>query len=371
MVEPTRIGKHLIAYGSEKGFSDETVNFITSHFDVLDCSFYPGAVSSFERLKTKNPSLIILVYRGVMVMRPYYDDWEEVNSHEDWFLHDINGNRLVHSYWGWYAMDVGNVGWRSHYANWVKNWLDNYTIDGIFADDVWEWTNWHYGVWNVPAEYISKEIGERWHNDMLEMIRFVKATIGKKLLIVNTPNRSDYVDACDGKMEENFVHPSWWDLDEFHDDPINWKGRVESLKSISQSGKYFLAQGGTIIPENPTESDLQEVHNMMLYCFASYLLGVNGEKATFGFNNIYSEDGSRGYYTEFDVSLGSPVNEYYSIDSVIDSVYARDFTDGKVLVNPTQSIHTVDLDGQYKTIDDQRVSNVTLAPHSGIILFRA
>jgi len=263
-------------------------------------------------------------------------------------------------------MDVGNAGWRTHYANWVKDWLDNYTIDGVFADDVWEWTEWHYGVWNVLAEYIPKEIGERWHNDMLGMVRVVKATIGKKLLIVNTPNKSDYVDACDGKMEENFVHPSWWDLDEFHDDDINWKGRVESLKSISQSGKYYLAQSGTIIPENPTESDLQGVHNMMLYCFASYLLGVNGEKATFGFNNIHSRDASRGYYPEFDVSLGSPINDYY----LFDSVYSRDFINGKVLVNPTTSSYNVLLDQDYKTLDGQTVSSVTLDGHTGTILLR-
>jgi len=199
---------------------------------------------------------------------------------------------------------------------------------------------------------------------MVEMISFVKRTIDNKLLIVNSQDNDDYVDACDGKMQEGFAHPSWWSLDEFHDEWYDWKGKVESLRNISQEGKYYLAHSGTVVPENPTEADLDKVHDVMMYCFASYLLGTSGEKASFGFNNVYSKDGSRGYYSEFDVSLGSPVNEYY----LIGSVYARDFAEGKVLVNPTSSSYIVDLDSEYRTLDGQKVSDVTLDAHSGVIL---
>jgi hypothetical protein len=171
------------------------------------------------------------------------------------------------------------------------------------------------------------------------------------------------VDACDGKMEENFVHPDWYALDEFDDD-VKWKGRVESLKSISQRQKYYLAQSGTIIPGNPTQAELDKTHEMMMYCFASYLLGIDGEKATFGFNNIYSKDGSCGYYPEFDVSLGSPINDYY----LFDSVYSRDFVNGKVLVNPTTSFYTISLGQNYKTLDGKTVSSITLDDHMGVIL---
>ena len=94
--------------------------------------------------------------------------------------------------------------------------------------------------------------------------------------------------------------------------------------------------------------------------------GINGEKATFGFNNIHSKDGSGGYYPEFDVSLGSPVSEYY----LVNSTYTRDFIKGKVLVNPTTSPYTVNLNSEYKTIDGKIVSNITLDAHSGAILLR-
>jgi len=361
---PRKKRTHIIAYIST--ITDATAAFIASNFDLVITRFEPASI--FSKIKALKTDIIVLCYKDIMGMHSHYDDWEEVNTHEDWFIHDINGNRLVNKFWGWYCMDVGNQGWRNHYAAWVKSMLDRYPmVDGVFADDVWNtfFAGSGWNPWTVPIEDVPIEIRDRWHVDMVGMISFVKSTIGSKLLIVNTSNNDDYVDACDGKMEEGFVHPSRYTLDEFHDDYIDWKGKVDSLKEISQSGKYYLAQSGTVIPENPTEAELDKVHEMMIYCFGSYLLGVNGEKTTFGFNNIYSQDGSRGYYSEFDVSLGSPINEYYSTGSV----YARDFGEGKILVNPTTSPYTVNLDAEYETLDGQKVSSILLNAHSGAILF--
>lgn len=358
-VEPIGTKRHVIAYTL---FTSESADFVTSNFDMVIAGF----TSTISEVKALNPDVIVLGYRDVMAMHSNYDDWNEVNSHEDWFLHDVNGNRLIHRYWGWYAMDIGNTGWRSHYANYVKDKLDSYLFDGVFADDVWDsfFAGSGWNPWTAPIEDVPVEIKYRWHGDMLEMIRFVKESISEKLLIINTSNNDDYVDACDGKMHEGFVHSSWWALEEFHDDTFSWNSEVESLKSVSQKGKYFLAQSGTMIPDNPTEADIGQVQGMMIYCLSSYFLGVSGGNATFGFNSISSGDGSRGYYPEFDVSLGSPTNEYYSFASV----YARDFTDGKVLVNPTALSYTVHLGVEYKTLDDQILSSLTLDAHSGVIL---
>ena len=363
VVEPTRIRKHIVVYVG--WWTNEYTDFIASNFDLVITGF--DRASMIGRAKELSPNITILGYRDIMGILPSFDDWEEVNSHEDWFLHDVNGNRLINKKWGWYAMDVGNTGWRNHYANYVKDKLDNSLFDGVFADDTWNSfpAGSGYNPWTVPIEDVPVEIKNRWHGDMLEMIRFVKESIGEKLLIVNTRNDGDYIDACDGKMEEEFVHPHWYALDEYHDDYINWGRKVESLKNISQRGKYYIAQSGTIIPENPTESDLDKVRDMTIYCLSSYLLGVSGGNATFGFSNNYSIDGYV-YYPEFDVSLGSPVNEYY----LIGSVYARDFADGKVLVNPTSLSSVVYLDGEYKTLDGQIVLNVILDAHSGTILLK-
>jgi len=360
---PERIEKRICAYVS---FNDSTASFVASHFDLVIADLDTVTI---DQIKTLNPDIIILGYRDVMAMHTYYSDWAEVNSHEDWFLHDVNGSRLIRNSWGWYAMDVGNSGWRSHYAEYVKNKLQSHPFDGVFADDVWETLpagdGWN--PWTVPIQNVPVEIKQRWYNDMLGMIRFVKESIGGKLLIVNTSNNGDFVNACDGKNEEEFVHPSWYAPDDFSDAYIRWKDKVDSLKNISQSGKYYLASSGTVIPDNPTQADLEKAHGIMTYCLASYLLGVKGGNGNFGFNDINSKDGSRGYYSEFDVPLGYPINDYYSIGNI----YARDFLNGKVLVNPTLSSSTLLLEENFKTLDGQVVSNITLGSHSGIILLRA
>ena len=368
LVKLTKMKKHLVAYALTR-LSPENIVQSMAQFDLVDLGF--ESWPDVAQIKTLNPNVIVIAYRSVMSMHPRCDDWSEVDAHEDWFLHDVSGNRLQIA-WnsGWYGMDVGNPGWQEYFANYTKSKLETYPdLDGIFADNVWDWEAepYRYDQWTVPREELPTDIASGWHNDMLEMISLVKETIGNKILIINTLNNDDFVDACDGKMHEHFVHKSSWELDFFGPPGFNPLDHVDALANVSRRGKIFLAHSGTIIPDNPTEADLDKAHNVMLYCLAFYLLGVNGEKTTFGFNNIHSKDGSRGYYPEFDVSLGSPVSEYY----LVNSTYTRDFTKGKILVNPTTSPYTVHLDSEYKTlVDGQTVSNVTLDAHSGIILLK-
>ena len=360
------IRKHLVAYGLSSPVSEERIQHMAK-FEVLITSFRIGP--DVARIKTLNANIVILGYKDIMGIQPTDPDYPEVDAHDDWFLHDLNGNRLVHKSYGWEALDVGKAGWREHYANYVKEIFAEYSFDGVFADDVWDFFIYKY-KWTVPPSDIAAEIGERWHNDMLEMVRFVKESIGEKLLIVNTSNDGDYVDACDGKMEEGFVHPSWYAFDEFHDDYID-RESINSVENICQRGKYVLAHSGfEELGSNKTfvESHPEIVHKMLMYCFSSYLLAINGSKASFGFGNIWNLDGSRGYYLEFDLAkqLGGPISGYYPFNSV----YARDFENGKVLVNPTTSSYNVLLDQDYKTLDGQTVSSVTLDDHTGVILLK-
>jgi hypothetical protein len=361
IIEPIRMSNHVAAYVG--WFDDEDADFIAFHFDVVDTGFETGYTVS--KIIALNPNIMIIGYRDIMAMHTSCEDWAEVNAHEYWFLHDVNGNRLVHKKYGWYAMDVGNEGWREHYANFVKAKLDAYpNFDGVFADDVWEWYDYRNQEFTVDASLIPREIPQRWHNDMVEMIQYVKNTIGNKFLVLNTNEwTGEYLAYADGMMMEGFVHPSWYGVDSFRQNPLS---DIDALAKLSNTGKYILAHSGAMIPDNPTQTDLDKAHKIMLYCLSAYLLGVNGLKASFGWNGFNSGDGSHGYCPEFDAPLGFPVNQYYSVGSV----YARDFRKGMVLVNPTTSPYTVDLDSEYKTLDGQVVLNFTLDAHSGIVLLR-
>jgi hypothetical protein len=365
----TNIRKYINAYGF-RGFSNGTADFISSHFDWIDTDYAVQNIVGFRRMKSNNPSLIITVYKNVMGVSSSDPDWNIISQHEDWFVHDKNGNRVLNKWWSWYLMDVGNTGWRNFYTNWCTTVLQEQSINGIFADDVWntvpsgDFPDTWWNPWTVPNSYINGTIGEQWHSNMLAFIQYVKQSIGNKLFIINSAEIQDYMNACDGREEEGFVHRHDWSYTEF--DSINWKEAVDGVMQDGKIGKHVMVKSGfSELDESPPPSK-EIVDTMLMYGFSSYLLALNGDKMFFGFGSCWSTDGSQGYYPVFDAAkaLGHPVNNYYSYQSV----YARDFQNGKVLVNPSDSTYTVSLNQNYKTLDGHVVTGVTLNGHTGAIL---
>lgn len=341
------VKKHLVAYGNWT--ADHLAHI--ARFDMVDTGRETLALT--DDLKALNPNIIIIAYHNIMAMHTNYEDWPEVNAHEDWFIHDVNGNRLQNSKYGWYCMDARNPEWRQHYANQIKSMLDTYSaLDGIFADDVWD--VWSKRGWTVP-EVDVPDIPD-WHDGVLALLTLAKNTIGAKLLIPNTPNYTDYVDVSDGKFDEIFIHvrwtppdswPDWWTIDDY-------LAHVDALASISSRGKHYCAHAGCTLPASPTPEDLEKAKATMLHCLCSYLLGVNGANATFGWNNIWAVDGS-GYYPEMDIDIGNPKGSYYMVSG---SLYGRNFDHAKVFANFS--------DTETYTVEVEETT-YTLTPHTGVI----
>jgi len=323
-------------------------------FDLVDTNFEVGP--DIKRIKAINPDVTILGYNNLMGRKQNSADWHEVDQHEDWFIHDINGKRVQTKVWGWYLMDVGNQEWRSYWAKRTKDKIDLYSFDGVFADDAWsslpcgEHPDAWWNPWTVPNSWIDGAIGKRWHNDMVGMISFVKATLGGKLLIVNTVDNGDYVDACDGKMSENLVLASV--------PSQTLTDNIDALFQISGRGKYFLMSPHDI-PSDTKEN--------LLFSLSCFLLGVNGPNAYFSWGNLWTEP-NHGYYSELAEAdfLGFPLGEYYYCQSVL----TRDFENGRVLVNVCTHAHNVDLGGEYKTLDGEVVTEITMEAQSGMLLVK-
>jgi len=100
------------------------------------------------------------------------------------------------------------------------------------------------------------------------------------------------------------------------------------------------------------------------------LVGKKNDKAFFcneGVDgNVYSNFVT-DYTTFKDIytaPIGSPTGTRYKQDNL----WQRNYTDGKVLVNPTYNSYTASLDKKYKKLDGAVVTSVTLKGHEGIIL---
>jgi len=349
------IRKHLIAYG---GVPEAEVPHMAK-FDVLDIGFESAQLA--EAIKTLNPNVKIIAYRNMLFAETTWDDWPEINIHEDWFIHSLDGRRIVvPSYPNEQCMNIANLGWREYSVNYCLNKLAQYpALDGIFADNAWD--KWFKEGWNdvngnlIPPEQVPDL--PTFHDDMREFLRYVKNRLGNKLVIPNTENDTDYVDVSDGKMCESFIHLGWHMPDEFPDWwTINdYLKRINALASISGKGKYYLAFADSKFPSAPTGEDLEKAKKTMFFCLCSFLLGVSGPNATFGWTNIWARDGSKGYYPEMDIDVGNPRDAYYQVNP---DVYGRDFDHAKVFVNFSADVtYTVDVEG----------TPYSLPPHSAVI----
>jgi hypothetical protein len=328
------IKKLLVALGANSPLSQDFIAHM-AEFDMIDTDFKIGP--DIEKIKAMNPSITILGYKDVMMMNTIMEDWDDVDQHEDWFLHDLNGDRLVNRDWGCYCMDISSQGWQKHYTNYVKERIDLYGFGGVMADDVW--THLFRDAWTVPPELVPdwnyKVNGYTyWQTQMRQFLSYVKNQIGSRLLIYNGPSNI-YLDVSDGKVMEDFVfaHPP---LDD-----------INNLAAVSATAKYCLASPYTY----PSIEDTQE---KFLYAFCCFLLGVNGSNSYFSWINIYAK--SQGYYPEMDFDFGNPVGGYYLIEGAL---YGRDFGHAKVLVNLSEiETYTLEIGG----------TSYTLKPKSGIII---
>lgn len=355
ILEPTEIKTHLVTYGHNSRFGEEYVNFIANSFDILDTDHWViDHIDEIEQMKVINPDFIVLYYLD-MVSGGNVEDYPE-----DWYLHDKYGNRIKQTQYDFYVMNPLSDGWRNYYVETALDILEDYPVfDGVFGDDCW--TEPH--TWRFDNPDISPEVEANWYSWMLEMIQVVKQVLGDKLFIVNTPDNGDLVDACDGKLEEEFIHPPWYESTDYYDEYIKPLEKINSLKNLSAKGKYYLAQSGS------RYSTTEEGRRVMMYCLTSFLLGVSGDKATFGWvhgPHYYSLDDR--YWPEFDVDVGSPQGAYEQIEGT--NVYGRMFTNVYVLVNPTTSSYIISLGENYQTLDGETVSSVTLDGHSGVILLK-
>jgi chitodextrinase len=107
-----------------------------------------------------------------------------------------------------------------------------------------------------------------------------------------------------------------------------------------------------------------------LFALASFLIGNSGHswfEFTSGQRAMPWDDLSPLY----ELAIGQPVESHATVAGFLrDGVYQRDFTAGKVVVNPSPKAVSVTLDGTYVMPDGSAVTALALAPNSAAILTR-
>ncbi len=346
----------------------DDLSLISHHYDLMIASSLDNVsadvISTFRK---RNPGALVFCYFNTSDASPAQGKfWEEVNSHEDWFHHDINGERVriyYPKYKNRYAFNTGNRELQKHLADNVVEILKTGLYDGIQLDNVsteYPFPDRLIGNWisSVPVKLTP----EKWTADEVSMLKFVMNSIKEagfsKTIIYNHMRSGEpveskkYIEVTDGANCE-----FWMSLNTSLDGRFGWKARIEQVNEANRMNKLTNL---LCVPKQLSEAEA-------LYCFASYLLALDGSRAYFFYGENYRIAGQKdAWYPFYDLDLGKSIGAYEPKNGG----FSRAFEKGAVLVNPMQTAIKISLDQVYKTMSSQTVKEILLEPKQAVILLK-
>jgi hypothetical protein len=287
-----------------------------------------------------------------------------------WLLKDRTGNLLVNrNYPSNYIGDVGNPAYQRAWLANVSRILRRNGDDGVFLDDVIVDLEPLAGT--EAAKYPT---ARQWADAQLSFVRAVGDGLRAEGYYVLV-NASAYVPGSLGSSDGSSTL-SWWRrlaphvsalADEYYQETSNgsdtlrtygsawyqaWSGWQRLMATTQSLGKDFFGL---------TYGPADDAHRMS-YGRASFLLEWNGGGGAFLYQPTDRQDPWNGAWTR---DIGRP----QAPKRRVGVAWLRTYSGGIVLVNPDPSrSQQLDLGHRYLSPDGTPLSQVTLAPTTGLIL---
>jgi hypothetical protein len=345
--------------------------------------------SKIDQIHAINPHYKALIYRDIVCIYDYWtDDWNTANSN-GWLLKDSQGNYVISKDNPEnYRVDITNPAYQTWVANKIKTWLDQYpSFDGVMVDNglASSVAAWQSGS---SASPINPKTGTNFTWDeiktgYIQILNEIINAVGPSKLVVPNGiwNGESFYNSADpyiqilsqvpnlnGLMSEGtFItyNGQWYS-------ESNWRKSLDMVSWVQnnflQQGKVFIATcQAAILPSDATADQLIQYGYCSLMLAAKYSSPQN--IISFSLNpQRYSTSGDL-LQNLLNADIGVPLGNYYQIDSI--SLYTRDFSKAKVIVNPTADALTLTLDDAYTTLSGQKVAgSLTVAAHSGLLLLK-
>ncbi len=321
-------------------FNDQIdVDFLTDAQAEFAATHYAGAqkttLSGTQRLRAYNPDFVALHYRlglglgyraaeaGCQPTGEYLHhlrgdewvrDWPEGTLPESWFYH-YDGERLYWCAWGWYMMNTDHPGWRQWWLDGVLREMQIGQYDGLFADSVTVPNYLGSDDWRPALPPYDEAFEAQWTRRINAWMDWANAALGSEYaLIVNagplvvSRETTDYSRA-DGVMVEGFA--GWGEYERF--ELGDWELQMNRIQRLVEQGRVVILQSTIAEPEE------------RLWTLANYLL-VKGDRTYINLEVSQNVE----WFPEYDIPIGAPLGSM----AAADSLYARDFEGGRVLVNP-------------------------------------
>lgn len=330
-------------------------------------------------LKSNNPVVTVLVYHnGAFAQKN-----EGTKYPESWYARDAYGNKVVQPKFGNYLMDIRNVDWINETVSQCKQYRILTGADGCYTDMMMTaplFANY------VSAKPIDPLTGKAWKfADYQDQVEAITDTIRMSLLgaphAANGVARGKRWYATAGASSKtltdhtNAAHSEIW----LRDDTMKttdwtpydlWKQDVDMIVEAEAESRVVIVETKLwrkSTEPTPTPELVERWHDFAL---GSFLLGTQGKYTWFLFDEgktfatmMQPEVGSS-------LAIGQPKGSY-----VIQSngLFSRDYTNGYVMVNPTDATQSIALDDSSSswvnaiTGQQQGVSFVVVPAHSATI----
>ncbi len=324
----------------------------------------PAAVLApyVKAMRAANPNIILLAYvNGTYQSSP-------TAFPASLYLKDAHGRKVQSRGYHLYLMDFTNPTWINNRVQTCVGAIESAHLDGCHMDvlgtgslqpgyttglpidphthKVFTAADWLHGT-DALATHVQKAAGAGKviiGNGLGDGVRFYK--VGPSSILLGGES---------GGVAEDWMHDAtaslntWPSLD-------TWKMNVDMLGSGSK-GKIIVT-----ITKTWARGSSALIAQWHEFSLASFLLGTSGRDAYSFFATRGSSAIAPNPWEGF--PIGSPKSNYVASGNG----FLRDFTTGKVLVNPGSSSWKVNLGGTYRDVNGKRMTTVTLPPHTGLIL---
>jgi len=335
-----------------------------SEYDLL---ILPAEAQVWNRsfsgdIRALNEDIILLAYVPTVSWNSVWSDdlheelWDRIE--DDHWLRTTNGKRV--SIWpGTEALDLTGA-WNDTLAEYVSEEILNTSYwDGVFYDEVNDSISW---LGDLELARSNGNVDHSWVEAYTDLFKNTRAQVGaNKIIISNGSSYSGHAPYINGRMFESFPTP--WEGDG------TWESVMERYLTLEKTVGYDPV---LILDADTGNTGNQEDYAHMRFGLTSMLLG----DGYYGFDFGTNSHAQIWRYDEYDAFIGEAKGDPSEETS---GVWERDFTNGKVVVNPTNETITHRLDGEYEKLHGDQdpgvnngsfISRVTLQSNDGIVLLR-
>jgi len=324
-------------------------------------------------MRSANPNVKLLVYlNGAYAQQNQGPTSGAYPS--SWYAKDANGQPVTSKSEGNWLMDVTNQAWVQDRDQTCTGYLADSGYDGCYVDML--------GASSVAPGYVSSPpvnpaTGQAWTSqDWLaatsRLGAAVKSANSSRMVVGNglqngrqyfsSPDATSVLlNGLDGGNAQGWIRGANEAITSFPS-VANWKQDVDMLADAGNRGRSVMTMT-KVWGVNATQDQIDAVHR---FAVASFLLGTNGNQY-FDFDANQTDGAVVPDHAYDHVNVGQPTGPY----ALTSNVYARYFTNGIAVVNPSKTnSYTFNLGATYRNLQGQSVSSVTLAPDTGDVFSR-